>query len=113
MRIPTTAGDEWSEQKRDNCSVCVGCSESFALSQDVLVFTDASGLVEVSSLNTSVGKVDLLEQVERGFIVKLAGAKFDLWDRPRRTALLATCADVRVCEVVHAPACRVRDLVPD
>ena len=60
-----------------------------------------------------MGKVDLLEQVERGFIVKLAGAKFDLWDRPRRTALLATCADVRVCEVVHAPACRVRDLVPD
>ena len=81
MRIPTTAGDGWSEQKRDNSSVCVGCSESFALSQVVLVFTDASGLVEVSSLNTSVGKVDLLEQVERGFIVKLAGAKFDLWDR--------------------------------
>ena len=51
------------------------------MSQVVLVFTDASGLVEVSSLNTSVGKVDLLEQVERGFIVKLAGAKFDLWDR--------------------------------
>ena len=60
-----------------------------------------------------MGKVDLLEQVERGFIVKLAGAKFDLWDRPRRTALLATCADVRVYGVVHAPACRVRDLVPD
>ena len=109
MRIPSTAGDEWSEQKRDNCSGCVVCSESFAMSQYVLVFTDASELVEVSSLNTSVGKVDLLEQVERGFIVKLAGAEFDLWDCPRRTAVLATCVGARVREVVHAPASRVRD----
>ena len=86
MRIPSTAGDEWSEQKRDNCSGCVVCSESFAMSQYVLVFTDASELVDVSSLNTSVGKVVLLEQVERCFIVKLAGAEFDLWDCPRRSS---------------------------
>ena len=62
------------------------CSESVAISQYVLAFTDASELVDVSSLNTSVGKVVLLEQVERRFIVKSAGAEFDLWDCPRRSS---------------------------
>ena len=42
-----------------------------------------------------MGKVDLLEQVERCFIVKLAEAKFDLWDchveqHSRQLALMYT-----------------------